>query len=87
MCTSSRNIWLRMESRPKIAYRLIISAPIFCVTCSSPTLTYRTVVCGQCLAPPNTIYATFSTVYALIQELLIPSCMVLCGFMSCPSYH
>ncbi|CAF1056585.1 unnamed protein product [Adineta ricciae] len=82
MCASSRSAWIRMESRPKVAHRLIILIWIFCVIYLSPSLIYQTIVYGQCLAPPNTIYATYSTISTLIQGLFIPSSMILCGVIT-----
>ncbi|UJR13230.1 hypothetical protein I4U23_000252 [Adineta vaga] len=72
MCASSRNVQIRQISQPKVAYRAIIFKWIFCLFYFISILLFRTIIYGQCLMPPNTIYESYATISALAQALLIP---------------
>ncbi|CAF1314889.1 unnamed protein product [Rotaria sp. Silwood1] len=82
MCASSRNAWIRMKSQPRVAYYLIAFIWILCFVYFIPALVYHTLIYGQCLAPPASIYATYLTISTLVQGLLIPSIMILCGLIT-----
>ncbi|UJR11201.1 hypothetical protein I4U23_015382 [Adineta vaga] len=82
MCASSRSAWMRMESRPKVAYYLIVFIWIFSFVYSSPALIYHTIIYGQCLSPPNSTYAIYTTISALIQGISIPLSMIICGLIT-----
>ncbi|CAF1189610.1 unnamed protein product [Rotaria sordida] len=82
MCASSRSAWIRMESRPRVAYHLIAFNWILCFAYFTPALVYHTIVYGQCLSPPGSTYATYLTISTLVQGLFIPSAMIVCGFIT-----
>ena len=82
MCASSRHAWMRSVSRPQVAYRLIAIIWILCFAYFTPSLVFPVILNGQCVTPPGTTYATYSTVVTLIQAFLIPSTMSVCGFIT-----
>jgi len=82
MCASSRSAWMRMVSRPRIAHRLIAISWILCAIYFIPTLVFFVIVYGQCLAPPDTIYATYLTISTIVQGLFIPLAMIICGLIT-----
>ncbi|CAF1523547.1 unnamed protein product [Adineta steineri] len=82
MCASSRLAWMRMKSRPQIAYRLIAINWILSFAYFTPALVYPIIIYGQCLAPPGTTYSTFLTISTVLQGLLIPLIMVVCGLIT-----
>ena len=82
MCASSRRPWLRRISERKIAHRLIVANWTFHLTYYIPAWIFPTIISGQCMAAPNSAYATFLTVHNLTQGLFIPSMMILCGVIT-----
>ena len=82
MCASSRHPRLRQISERSIAQRLIVCNWIFHFIYYIPSWIFPTVMFGQCLTPPNTVYATYLTVHTLAQGVFIPSVMILCGLIT-----
>jgi hypothetical protein len=82
MCASSKSAWMRMKSRPKVAYRLITMNWIICAASFIPTLVFPVIAYGQCIAPPNTTYATYLTISTLLEGLFIPLAMIICGIIT-----
>ena len=80
-CASSRNARIRMFSRPKVAYLLVVVIWIFFCIYLSPSWIFTTIMFGQCLAPPGSTFATYQTVGGLFHAVLIPSTMIISGIV------
>ena len=82
MCASSRSARIRRISQPKVACRLIAGLWIFFTIYSTPSLVFPVLISGQCLSPPGSTFATYTTGISLAQGLFIPSAMILCGLIT-----
>lgn len=82
MCASSRSAWMRMLSRPKVAYRLIAISWVLCMIYFIPSFVFQSITYGQCIAPPGSVYATYLTISTLCQSFLIPLVMITCGLIT-----
>ncbi len=82
MCASSRSARMRMISQPKVAYRLIALVWILIGVLFIPQWVFPVIIFGQCLTPPGTTYATFSTMLALVQGAFIPLTMIVSGVIT-----
>ena len=82
MCASSRSARIRRISQPKVAYRLIAGIWIFITIYYTSSLVFPVLISGQCLAPPGSTFATYTSGISLAQGLFIPSAMIVCGLIT-----
>ena len=82
MCASSRSARIRRISQPKVAYRLIAGLWIFITIYFTPSLVFPALISGQCLTPPGSTFANYTTVISLAQGVFIPSAMIICGLIT-----
>jgi hypothetical protein len=82
MCASSRRVGMRAWSQPKVAHRMVVINCVLWFIVYIPNLVFHTIAYGQCLAPPDTTYATYLTIFTLCQGLLIPLGMTVCGIIT-----
>jgi len=81
-CASSRSARMRKFSQPKVAYVSILIIWITVYIYFIPNLIFPVIMFGQCISPPDSIFATYQSIMALFQAALLSLLMIICGIIT-----